>query len=61
MQHIREKDIVPKHRVNPAASLEFLEIISDLLILPLGEVWVPIELIGEAAAARIVNDHMILL
>ena len=61
MQHIREQDIVPIHRVDPAAFLEFLEIISDLLILPLSEVWVAFELVGEAAAARIVNYHVILL
>ena len=61
MQHIREQDIIPIHRVDPAASLEFLEIISHPLILPLGKVWVPVELVGEAAAARIVNDHVIFL
>jgi hypothetical protein len=61
VQHIREQDVVAVHRVNPAASLEFLELRSDHFIFPLVKVWVPLELVGEAAATRIVNHHVILL
>jgi hypothetical protein len=61
VQNIWEQDVVPIVRVNPAASRELLEIRSNLLILPLVEVWILVDLIGEAAAPCIVNYHMILL
>ena len=61
VQNVWEQDIVPINRVDPAPTLEFLELVGDLLILPLVKVWVPVDLVGEAHATRIVNDHVILL
>lgn len=61
MQNIREQDIVPKHRVDPVASREHLELRSDILIFPLIEVRVLIDLVGEAAPSSTVNYNMIVL